>query len=272
MSENDLIQIFEDTQRIIREDAVLRERTLKSQRDSQLFLGDYISPIRRVKGTGKIEVVESTTFQCARNSLHEFWRIAVLNFANPHEPGGGVHRGATAQEECLCRCSNLYNVLAQPYFLKHYYRYHYHECDNYFSDRLIYSPGVTVFKSDDRIPQILEKPFSVDVITCAAPYLDDFVIKEDEELFDIYISRIKNILEVAISKEVDCIILGAFGCGAFHNNPALVAKAFAKLLVREQYAQLFEKVIFAIKRSGRFCPNLYSFDKVFNSISVPGNR
>ena len=115
-----------------------------------------------------MEVVENTTFQCARELHARFPKIAVLNFANPYEPGGGVLRGAMAQEECLCRCSDLYNVLAQPYFLKHYYQHHYQNSDHYFSDRLIYSPNIIVLKSDDSIPQILDKPFCADVITCAA--------------------------------------------------------------------------------------------------------
>ena len=178
-----------------------------------------------------------------------------------------MKRGAMAQEECLCRCSDLYNVLAQPYFRKHYYAYHYHNCDHFFSDRLIYSPDVTVFKSDDRIPQVLEKPFFVDVITCAAPYLNGHIVKTDEELLCIYRSRIRNILEVAMSKNVDCLILGAFGCGAFHNDPKLMAKAFSDLLLQEQYAKYFEKVIFAIKRTGSFCQNLCSFKEAFHGIS-----
>lgn len=264
MSAYDLIQIFEDTQNIISENPVLQEKLLLSQNGSQLYLENFTSPIRRVKGDGTVEVIENTTFQCARELRSRFTKIAVLNFANPHEPGGGVKRGAMAQEECLCRCSDLYNALAQPYFLQHYYQYHYQNCDSFFSDRLIYSPNITVFKSDDRIPQMLDTPFEVDVITCAAPFLDDFEIKTDEELTAIYRSRIRNILEVAMSKEVDCLILGAFGCGAFRNHPGLMAKAFASLLIQELYAGFFEKVVFAIKRTGNYCPNLSSFMEAFS--------
>lgn len=271
MTANDLIQIFEDTQKTIKDNPLFQQRLLQSQSGSQLYLEEYTSPIRSIRSAGKVEVVASTTFQCARDLHPQFGRIAVLNFANPHEPGGGVLRGAMAQEECLCRCSDLYNVLAQPYFLKHYYHYHYHNCDYFFSDRLIYSPGVTVYKSDDTIPQLLDSPFSVDVITCAAPYLDEFSTTTDEELLDIYKSRIKNILEVAMSTQVDCLILGAFGCGAFHNNPDLMARAFADLLIRDQYAKFFEKVMFAIKRTGRFCQNLRSFEQAFCGTAVAEN-
>lgn len=271
MTSYDLIKIFEDTQMRIQKDPVLQARMQKSRRDSQLYLEGYVSPVRKVKGPGTVDVVETTTFQCARNLLPYSARIAVLNFANPHEPGGGVLRGAMAQEECLCRCSDLYNVLAQPYFLKHYYRYHLHHCDYFFSDRLIYSPDVTVFKSEDSIPQVLKMPFFVDVITCAAPYLDGSVIRTDRELLDIYRSRIRNILEVAIAKDVDCLVLGAFGCGAFHNNPILMANAFSDLLIRNQYAKYFKHVIFAIK-GGRAPQNLMVFQKAFYGSSTQGDH
>ena len=182
-----------------------------------------------------------------------------------------MKRGAMAQEECLCRCSDLYNALAQPYFQKHYYQYHLQSCDYFFSDRLIYSPNITVFKSDDNIPQLLDTPFHVDVITCAAPYIATPSYDPDK-LLSIYKSRIKNILEVAMAKELDCLILGAFGCGAFHNDPNLMAKAFADLLLQEHYNRYFDKVIFAIKRTGSFCQNLCSFQEAFHGISEEGNK
>lgn len=271
MTALDLIKVFNETQNLIQNTPALFDQMVKSQVGSQLYLEGCTSPLRIAKGTNTIDVLENTTFQCARERFRQFSRIAVLNFANPHEPGGGVKRGAMAQEECLCRCSDLYNALAQPYFLKHYYQYQLQNCDRFFSDRLIYSPNITVFKSDDDIPQMLDTPFHVDVITCAAPYINTSVYDSDN-LLQIYKSRIKNILEVSMSKEVNCLILGAFGCGAFHNDPNLMAKAFADLLVREQYGKYFDKVIFAIKRTGAFCQNLCSFQEAFYGISEERNK
>lgn len=262
---NYLVNVFEDTQKMIVQDPVLQEQMQNSQRSSQLYLEGYVSPVRKVKSARNVEVVENTTFQCAREHLPQAGKIAVLNFANPHNPGGGVRHGAMAQEECLCRCSDLYNVLAQPYFKKHFYQYHYRNCGSLCSDRLIYSPSITVFKSDDTIPQKLDEPFFVDVITCAAPYLDGYSTETNDTLMDIYRSRIRNILEVAISKDVDILILGAFGCGVFHNDPALMSNAFSQLLIKEGYAQFYEKVVFAIKSTGSCCPNLYAFREAFRS-------
>lgn len=147
------------------------QHTLRMQASSQLYLENDTSALHRIKGDLQVEILESTTFQCARESAEPGLRTAVLNFANPREPGGGVLRGAMNQEECLCRCSDLYNALAQPYFLQHYYQHHVRHCDDFFSDRLIDAPNVTVIKSDDAMPQVLSKPFYVDVLTCAAPYI-----------------------------------------------------------------------------------------------------
>lgn len=258
-----LIKIFNHSQKHIKNTPALRKQMLKCKAESELFKKGYISEIRKEKGTANVEVVANTTFQCAREQKEQFSKIAVLNFANPYEPGGGVRRGAMAQEECLCRCSDLYNALAQPCFLKNYYLYHLVRITYNFSDRLIYSPDVTVIKSDDKIPQLLDNPFFVDVITCAAPCLPIWRIRNNNKLLKLYKSRIKNILEVAMSKDVDCLVLGAFGCGAFHNDPALMAKAFAEVLVDEEYAKYFKKVIFAIKQTGENCKNLTEFEQAF---------
>lgn len=270
MSFYDMIKVFKDTQRYIKSNPDLHKQMTESRKNSELFCKGYISPVRKKKGTGEIEIVESTTFQCARELHPQFSKIAVLNFANPFEPGGGVRRGAMAQEECLCRCSDLYNALAQPYFIKNYYLYHLVRVTYNFSDRLIYSPNVTVIKSDDKIPQLLDIPFFVDVITCAAPCL---MIKKkaNDKLMAIYKSRIRNILEVAIAKDVDCLVLGAFGCGAFRNSPYSMAKAFSDVLIGEEYAKYFEKVVFAIKRTGDFCENLCAFETAFYGTSAERN-
>ena len=74
----------------------------------------------------KVSVSADRSFQAAMRLKKEFpeSRIAVLNFANAFHPGGGVEAGASAQEECLCRCSTLYPLLNRNYLLNNFYDYH----------------------------------------------------------------------------------------------------------------------------------------------------
>lgn len=259
-----LIEAFHDTRRRFRSEPKLVLATELLKQKSRLYRGGTVSPERVIKGEVRCEVVENTTFRCAQELLEDGKRVAVLNFANPHEAGGGVKRGAMAQEECLCRSSNLFLALDQYPFEKEYYKWHRKNCNDMFSDRLIYSPGVTVIKSDDTIPVLLDESFKVDVMTCAAPYLRlGETLMDMAELGEIYRRRIRNILEVAMLRRVDRLVLGAFGCGAFHNDPELMAKAFYALLIEDGYAAYFERVVFAIKAGGKDRRNLDVFAEVF---------
>lgn len=263
-----LIEIFNDTQRQIWEDRDLNLQTLQTQAGSLLYLPGYecVNPL--IKSIPPvISVVEDTTFHCARSFVNGEDKIAVLNFANAYNPGGGVVNGAMAQEECLCRSSNLYPALTMPYLLKNYYKWNSKNTGALGSDSVIYSPGVTVFKTDDRFPQDMKDRFRVDVLTCAAPYVD--INKKRpismEKLKEVHFHRIKNILEVATAHNVDVLVLGAFGCGAFHNPPRLVAEAFHYLLIQKGYGRFFKKVVFAIKANDQQNSNLRAFQEIFSA-------
>lgn len=260
----DLIRVFEDTQRQVRENPQLAAATLRMQAGSRLYLEGYraIAP-REKRRDMQVQVVADTTFRCAQDYVG-FGKVAVLNFANAYTPGGSVKHGVMAQEECLCRSSNLYEGLTVPYMLRHYYKWNEKNTGAMGSDRIIYHPGVTVFKDDGPYLCNLEVPFKVDVITCAAPYYD--VQKKKpvalDKLEDVFYYRIRNILEVAAGNDVDILVLGAFGCGAFNNPPALVARVMRRLLVTEGHARRFERVIFAIK-PGSSSENLWAFREEF---------
>lgn len=255
------IECFQDTlNRCAGEDLVAL--TQEAVEGSRVFKENFVSQRLYKVREPEIQVVKGTTFQTARENL-DGGKVAVLNFANPHYPGGGVTRGAMAQEECLCRSSNLYPCLADEAVFEDYYGYHRSATDYDFSDRLIYSPGVTVFKDDSPVPQPLPKEdwFRVDVITCAAPFQGKRRHVNSRVLEELMQKRIRNILEAAIENEVDVLILGAFGCGAFLNPPEVVAKAFRMVLAEQRYQTAFHRVIFAIKPSTAQgpCPNMAAF-------------
>lgn len=212
----------------------------------------------------KILVVSDSTFAAAQKNIR-YGKTAVLNFANPQYPGGGASKGAVAQEECLCRCSNLYLCLSAPNIFEDYYFYHKKYTNHLFSDRLIYTKDVAVFKDESEVPALLPRDewFFVDVITCAAPYIAKINI-DNTSLKSLFKSRIKNIFEAAIDNKVEVIILGAFGCGAFKNPPEVVAEAFHEVIDENGYADNFKKIVFAIKCNPNNTKNLDVFQEEFS--------
>lgn len=260
-----LIAIFNDTAKQVKTNPILIEETKKSRNKNRLYLEEYVAEIHEKK-TDKIdiEVVNDRTFNVAskyvwnRNS-----KVAALNLANCKHPGGGVLKGSVAQEEGLCRMSNLYQCLDTPYNKKHYY-YPNRNLDDMGSDSVIYTPNVTVFKTDVLYSVNLEQKdwYQVNVLTCAAPR---FYSKDNlpvDLIYKVQKKRIKNILEVAIDNDIDVLILGAFGCGAFNNPPEVVAKAFKELLIDQGYGYCFKKVIFAIIKDKNDQGNYEAFKEV----------
>ena len=170
-----LIESFEQTQRRIAHDAKIAAATEQAIQNTVLYENWSVSHTPKSEhqknSVISIEVVEDTTFSAAQKLKAEYEKVTVLNFASPVNPGGGVTIGAMAQEECLCRSSNLYPCLTKPELFKPYYQFHRNQGDCYYSDKIIYSKDVLVFQSDDDIPQHMNQSswFQVDVITCAAP-------------------------------------------------------------------------------------------------------
>ena len=180
-------------------------------------------------------------------------KVAVLNFANNHSIGGAPF-SAGAQEESLCRCSTLYpclQAMKHDFYEKHIRQFETHQINHMGNDDLIYTPGVAVFKTDERTepiyPKMMEPQdwYFVDVITSAAPELWRGNARPVDYEAQIT-SRINKILDVAAREGVQVLILGAWGCGAFCNPSDVVAKVFMTQLKNYN----FETVEFALATRG----------------------
>lgn len=88
---------------------------------------------------------ESSLRAAARMTAEAPGKVAVLSYASARNPGGGYLNGAQAQEEALCRGSALYTTLLRA---PEYYAHHRAERDAFYTDRVIHSPGVPVFRDD----------------------------------------------------------------------------------------------------------------------------
>ncbi|WP_327351715.1 TIGR02452 family protein [Streptomyces sp. NBC_01304] len=175
--------------------------------------------------------------------------VAVLNFASARNPGGGYLNGAQAQEEALCRGSALYACLLRA---PEFYDHHRAERDPFYSDRVIHSPGVPVFR-DDR-GRLLDVPYEAGFLTSPAPNAG-VIARRTPELADripaALAARAERVLETAAACGYRRLVLGAWGCGVFQNDPAQVAEAFRALLTEGgRFAGRFEHVVFGVLDRG----------------------
>ncbi|MER7840748.1 TIGR02452 family protein [Streptomyces sp. NPDC096040] len=190
-----------------------------------------------------VEVTGESSLEAARRLADA--PVAVLNFASAHNPGGGYLNGAQAQEEALCRASALY---ACQLHARAFYDHHRAHRDPFYSDRVIHSPAVPVFR-DDR-GGLLQEPYRAGFLTSAAPNAGVIRRTTPEragELAGALAVRAERVLEVAAANGYRRLVLGAWGCGVFQNDPRQVAGAFRGLLgPGGRFERTFEHVVFGV--------------------------
>ena len=153
----------------------------------------------------EITVENDSTLAVARRLIDQDYDTVVLNFASATHPGGGFLHGARAQEEYLTRSSTLYECLVQQPM----YDWHARHGDPLYSDYALYSPRVPVFRG--RSGQLLEEPYCVGVITCAAVNASRLPTERRGEIEPAMRSRIERVLAIGRLHQHDAIVLGAWG-------------------------------------------------------------
>ena len=271
------LKVFEDTEQAVKSIDNLKKAVDFSTANQKLIReNETIDGEKKIYGKDA-EIIVSTKRSFEAAEAYKNKKVCVLNFASASNPGGGVMKGSSAQEECLCRTSTLYFSLNTQKMWDGFYSVHRAMRNPLHNDDIIYTPDVVVFKTDADKPvrRKEEEWFKVDVISCAAPNLRNMPSNSynsgdgdiparptDEELYQIQLRRFNRILEVAASGQEEVLILGAFGCGAFENNPKVVAKA-AKDAV-EQYKKNFEVIEFAVFCTPDRRENYEAFRRVFS--------
>ena len=257
------IEVFQDTQDWINTDSDLSASIAAAKKNTTVFYEDDYPAFDASKTWDTIIIVSGDRSYQAAMKLHKEdpdAKIAVMNFANAFHAGGGVVKGAGAQEECLCRTSTLYPLLYRKTLKDTFYKHHHDLNTPKASDSLVYTEGVIICKTDEDMPKGMPKEdwVTVDVITIAAPDLRDKSNKyaplvdggtymNNAELFGYHVKRAIHMLTCAAAKGADTLVLGAFGCGAFQNDPEVVARAYKTAL--QEFPKVFRKIEFAV-----YCP------------------
>ena len=226
-------------------------------------------------GTTILDAVNADCIDVTRDLVAQGYNPIMLNMANRHTPGGGVLNGARAQEESLFRQSNLCVSLYQ------YSDYHAGLLGlakgdgSYPMDRNtggIYSGRVTFFRTSQRQgDKLVDTPFECAVVSVAAINRPDlnaqgrlvpWAVEATEK-------KIRTMLRIGLVHGHDAIVLGAWGCGAFHNPPEHMAEIFDAVLHEPEFENKFKVVRFAViedhnSRHSNYAP----FDHQFNGGSV----
>lgn len=206
----------------------------------------------------KVEVLnESVVDVILRES--KYAKVGVLNFASARNAGGGYLYGSLAQEEALCYSSALYMALEGNKF----YDINKLSDTGVYTDAMIYTSGVPFFR--DSSYNLLSSFVTVDVLT--SPAVNLRVLKSNkgyDKIDSIMYNRMRNIICEFSNHNIDTLVLGAFGCGVFGNDPKKIANNWWGILMDEGFINKFKKIIFAVYGN---VDNLKAFEEVWGGFN-----
>lgn len=261
----DNIEMLQDTLRILKQGSYkINGRTVelklsgKAMETVHVLLPENVQDIcsrtdfKRERATGRCgyDCVNMDSFAAARLQYKTYNNMSceaekpvlVLNLASPVHPGGGVRRGANAQEEDLCRKSSLLLSLESRHAAK-YYEYN-KKLNSYMgSDAMMFTPEVEIIRDENGA--LLYETVVVAVLTCAAPKITPGREGMSEgEYQDMVYNRIMGMLKCAAYFGYRNLVLGAWGCGAFGNDAHVISDLFYRALKEMKFNGMPEKDFF----------------------------
>lgn len=242
----------------------------KAISESRLYTAkQLLKPLKIKSNLRKYNTVYEVTLETTLSAASRLISTAVtkdplcLNFASGRRPGGGFLHGAEAQEECLCRASGLFSTINQFPEMYDFNR----TCskDGFYSNYMIYSPKVPVFRN--MLDELILVPFKTSFLT--SPAVNYNVLVYDQDYVDgigkcpvaIMEERAEKILDVAVMNNHDTLVLGAWGCGVFGNDPIDIAEIFKDLL-RGKFSDVFKHVTFAVYDTTK---DLFNYKDFYNT-------
>ena len=246
----------------------LQERSMKGSflmtpTQGETLLKEYEEATNHYTGVQHPTTIEtwncSTVDALLRLAAEEKKGIGILNFASAKNPGGGFLNGAMAQEESIAASSCLYKTLLLH---EDYYRKNRVCGTMMYTDHAIYSPEVVFFR--DGKFRLLKEPVTASVLTLPAVNMGQVMLRgEDVERAEQMMKR-RMKLSLAIFARQECrhLILGAYGCGVFRNDPKKIAKWWQELL-KDSFADTFETVVFAVLDNSSSQACIKAFQEIF---------
>jgi len=271
MSRNGRKQIAEETLQILEQGyfvspsnktITIKELRIECEANTKVYSPEVSDDLLRNRIANQLEIPTkiSVTNQTTLNAVRDLIAagnddVLCLNFASAKNPGGGFLGGSQAQEESIARATGLYKSLLQADI---YYETNRNMKSCFYTDYMIYSPNVPIFKDENG--DNLEELVSCGIIT--APAVNAGVVKQREphrlpEIEEVMKRRIAKVLTISLEHEHRCLVLGAWGCGVFQNNPVDMARYFREV-IEEQFKDEFREIVFAIyARNERFINPFY---------------
>lgn len=218
-----------------------------------------------------VSVWNKSSFQAAQELAKTGHKPLILDMANKLSPGGSVLKGSAAQEETLCRQSNLYSGLMDAAKAGLY---------PIIEQGGVLVKNVTFFRNDSY--EFLENSFQADVFASAAydcnpkhsPYLEENLAGYDRPESDIDYelgtkAKMRAFFRAAVENDNDALVLSAFGCGAFKNDPKVISKWYKEVLGEAEFQDAFQLIVFAILEEVNFSTFYSCFSKVYEIANTP---
>lgn len=192
-----------------------------------------------------VEITAETTLAATRRLVKAGRADTLaLNFASAKNPGGGFLSGSLAQEESIAVASGLYPTLLTG---EAYYATNRRTGSKLYTDHAILSPGVPVFRDDSG--RLLASPYLATFFTMPAPNRGAISGGSPDlaRVAETFRRRIRYLLSLASVTGYRTLVLGAWGCGVFRNDPGEVAELFAEALFGpDAWINQFDHIAFAV--------------------------
>ena len=260
--DKDRKKIADDNYKLIKSHKYHIDKNIETVDDNyHSFIESNLQNCTKYRNT-QVIVTNYSTIEAAilYHKQYDNLSICILNFADSTKPGGGYLNGRSPQEETICRQTLLYPTLVGNQMYKDNIE---NNAKIEGSDTMIYSPNVLVIRDNEY--KFINQKFCINVIS--SPAVDNR--KNVWNAHKLMESRIRKIIQLAAYKGNRILILGAFGCGIFKNDPHQIAKIFYKVLIKEKMKDYFQFVIFPIYKDTN---NYYTFKNIFDKKRKGQNR